>query len=112
MPNKASTEEVQQMEVEDAIQMRINEMRQLLSQMGDFETAAEVGVIDQGELRERRARKATYTRVLALAESGEAVSDDDVAAILDEERVKAEEPTAAEQMRGDLDFALMLLGEE
>lgn len=34
------------MEAEDANQARINEMRQLLSQMGDFETAAEVGVID------------------------------------------------------------------
>lgn len=100
------------MEAQDAIQARINEMNQLLSQMGDFETAAEVGVIDQGELRDRRARKATYMRVLALAESGEEVSDDDVAAILDEERIKAEEPTPTEQMRGDLDFALMLLGEE
>ena len=100
------------MEAEDANQARINEMRQLLSQMGDFETAAEVGVINQGELRERRAQKATYMRVLALSESGEEVSDDEIASILDEERIKAEEPTATEQMRGDIDFALMLLGEE
>ena len=112
MPKENMTEGVQQMEAQDAVQTHANEMKQLLSQMGDFETAAEVGVIDQGELRERRARKATYMRVLALAESGEEVSDDDVAAILDEERVKAEEPTAAEQLRGDIDFALMLLGEE
>lgn len=112
MPKVKAVEGDQQMEAQDAIQARINEMNQLLSQMGDFETAAEVGVIDQGELRDRRARKATYMRVLALAESGEEVSGDDVAAILDEERIKAEEPTPTEQMRGDLDFALMLLGEE
>lgn len=112
MPKVKAVEGDQQMEAQDAIQARINEMNQLLSQMGDFETAAEVGVIDQGELRDRRARKATYMRVLALAESGEEVSDDDVAAILDEECIKAEEPTPTEQMRGDLDFALMLLGEE
>lgn len=112
MPDKNTTEGVQQVEAQDALQARINEMKQLLSQMGDFETAAEVGVINQGELRELRARKATYTRVLALAESGEEVSDDDVAAILDEERIKAEDPTITEQLRGDLDFALMLLGEE
>lgn len=112
MPKVKAVEGDQQMEAQDAIQARINEMNQLLSQMGDFETAAEVGVIDQGELRDRRAHKATYMRVLALAESGEEVSDDDVAAILDEERIKAEEPTPTEQMRGDLDFALMLLGEE
>lgn len=112
MPKVKAVEGDQQMEAQDAIQARINEMNQLLSQMGDFETAAEVGVIGQGELRDRRARKATYMRVLALAESGEEVSDDDVAAILDEERIKAEEPTPTEQMRGDLDFALMLLGEE
>ena len=109
MPKVKAVEGDQQMEAQDAIQARINEMNQLVSQMGDFETAAEVGVIDQGELRDRRARKATYMRVLALAEE---VSDDDVAAILDEERIKAEEPTPTEQMRGDLDFALMLLGEE
>lgn len=109
MPNTNTAEADQQT---DAIQGRINEMKQLLSQMGDFETAAEVGVISQGELREMRARKATYTRVLALSEGGEEVSDEGVATILDEERVKAEEPTAAEQMRGDIDFALMLLGEE
>lgn len=106
------TEGDQQMEVQDAIQDRVNEMKQLLSQMGDFETAAEVGVINQGELREKRARKATYTRVLALSEAGDEVSDAEVAAILDEERIKAEEPTATEQLRGDVDFALMLLGEE
>lgn len=112
MTTAKTVEGDQQMEAQDAIQARINEMKQLLSQMGDFETAAEVGVIDQGELRERRARKATYMRVLALSENGEEVADDDVAAIFDEERVKAEEPTVAEQMRGDIDFALMLLGEE
>lgn len=112
MPDESMTEGVQQSEAQESSQTRINEMKQLLSQMGDFETAAEVGVINQGELRESRARKATYMRVIALAESGEEVSDDDVAAILEEERVKAEEPTATEQMRGDIDFALMLLGEE
>lgn len=112
MPDESMTEDVQHAEAQEANQSRINEMKQLLSQMGDFETAAEVGVINQGELRENRARKATYMRVLALAESGEEVSDDDVAVILEEERAKAEEPTATEQMRGDIDFALMLLGEE
>lgn len=112
MPDESMMEDVQQAEAQEANQSRINEMKQLLSQMGDFETAAEVGVINQGELRENRARKATYMRVLALAESGEEVSDDDVAVILEEERVKAEEPTVTEQMRGDIDFALMLLGEE
>lgn len=112
MPDESMTEDVQQAEAQEANQSRINEMEQLLSQMGDFETAAEVGVINQGELRENRACKATYMRVLALAESGEEVSDDDVAVILEEERVKAEEPTVTEQMRGDIDFALMLLGEE
>lgn len=112
MPDESMTEDVQQAEAQEANQSRINEMKQLLSQMGDFETAAEVGVIDQGELRENRARKATYMRVLSIAESGEEVSDDDVAAILEEERAKAEEPTVTEQLRGDIDFALMLLGEE
>ncbi len=93
----------------DDTQAEVNALKNLLEQLGDPETAHAVGIIDDEEYAEQRARQLAYTSAIASLEAGETV---DMEALLDEMREVAAQPTQEEINAANIDYLLMIGGEE
>lgn len=89
-----------------------NEMRNLLGQIGDVDAKHAAGLIDDDERIELNARRMAYLTVLAKNEAGEVVTDEDLAAILDDARTEAAKPTQEEVNAADIAYLMMIGGEE
>lgn len=91
----------------DGTQAEVNALRNLLSQIGDPDAAHEAGTIDDDAYTEARARKLAYTAALAAYGNGETP---DVAALLDQMREQAAQPTQTDQNTANIDYLLMTVG--
>lgn len=96
----------------DAMTSRMNEARNLIEQYRDCAALYEAGAITEEEYYERKGKLTACLRVVEALEKGEEVTDEKFAEMIAEETAKAAEPSVIEQLRADVDFALMLGGEE
>lgn len=94
------------------LQTRINEMTNLIEQIGDVDAKHDAGILTDEQRIEQKARKRTFIKVLASAQDGEYIDDKAMGSILDEMREAAAAPTQEEINKDDIAYALMLLGEE
>ena len=101
------TEETRPDTVDDGTQAEVNALRNLLSQLGDPDTAHEAGVIDDDLHIEQKAKKMAYTAALAAHDRGETP---DVPALLGQMREQASKPTQTERNTADIDYLLMTVG--
>ena len=101
------TEEKRPDTVDDDTQAEVNALRNLLSQLGDPDTAHEAGVIDDDLHIEQKAKKMAYTAALAAYDRGETP---DVPALLGQMREQASKPTQTEQNTANIDYLLMTVG--
>lgn len=94
------------------LQTRINEMTNLIEQIGDVDAKYDAGILTDEQRIEQKARKCTFIKVLAAAQDGEYIDDKAMGSILDEMREAAAAPTQEEINKDDIAYALMLLGKE
>lgn len=94
------------------LQTRINEMTNLIEQIGDVDAKYDAGILTDEQRIEQKARKRTFIKVLAAAQDSEYIDDKAMGSILDEMREAAAAPTQEEINKDDIAYALMLLGEE
>lgn len=99
------------MEEMNARESRMNEARNILEQTRDCDAAHEAGAITDEEFYEAKGKRNACLRVIAELEAGGEVTDEDFLAVIAEETEKAAQPTELEQLRADVDYALMLGGE-
>lgn len=101
-------EEVKRPEdMQDATQSEVNALRNLLAQVGDPDAAHEAGTIDDDAYVEQKARKLAYTAALAAYANGEVP---DVAALLEQMREQASQPTQTETNTANIDYLMMTVG--
>ena len=94
-------------EIQDGTLAEVNALHNLLSQIGDPDTAHDAGVIDDNQYVERKARKLAYTSALAAYASGEVP---DLPALLDQMREQASQPTQTETNTANIDYLMMAVG--
>lgn len=99
-------------ETNNQITAQENEMRNLLGQIGDVDAKRAASLIDDDERIELNARRMAYLTVLAKNEAGEVVTDEGLAAILDDARTEAAKPTQEEVNAADIAYLMMIGGEE
>lgn len=99
-------------ETSNQLEAQRNEMRILLSQVGDPAAKRAAGLIDGAERIELEARRRAYLVVSARNEAGEVVGVADFDALLAEKRLEAAMPTQEEQNAADIAYLLMMGGEE
>ena len=99
------------MEATGLADLRIIEMEGLIGHIGDIEAKFAAGVIDAEERLELEARKRAFTKVIALAESGEYIDDPALGEILSDMRAAAAAPTQEEINAANIDYLMMVGGE-
>ncbi len=90
-------------------QAEINGLKNLLGQIGDPVAKHTAGTITDEEFAEERARQLAYTAAIASLEAGDSV---DMAALLDDMRDLVAQPTQEEINAANIDYLLMIGGEE
>lgn len=93
------------------LQTRINEMTNLVEQIGDVDAKHAAGVLTDEQRIEQKARKRTFIKVLAAAQNGEYIDDKGMGAILDEMREQAAAPSQEEINAANIDYLMMVGGE-
>lgn len=93
------------------LQTRINEMSNLIEQIGDVDAKYDAGILTDEQRIEQKARKRTFIKVLAAAQDGEYLDDTAMGAILDEMREQAAAPTLEEINAANIDYLMMVGGE-
>lgn len=93
------------------LQTRINEMSNLIEQIGDVDAKYDAGILTDEQRIEQKARKRTFIKVLAAAQDGEYLDDTTMGAILDEMREQAAAPTLEEINAANIDYLMMVGGE-
>ena len=93
------------------LQTRINEMSNLIEQIGDVDAKYDAGILTDEQRIEQKARKRTFIKVLADAQDGEYIDDTAMGAILDEMREQAAAPTLEEINAANIDYLMMVGGE-
>lgn len=93
------------------LQTRINEMTNLIEQIGDVDAKHAAGVLTDEQRIEQKARKRTFIKVLAAAQDGEYIDDKAMGAILDEMREQAAAPSLEEINAANIDYLMMVGGE-
>lgn len=93
----------------DDNQAEINALKNLLEQIGDPVAAHAAGIIDDEGFSEQRARQLAYTSAIASLEAGETV---DMETLLEEMRDVVAQPTQEEINAANIDYLLMIGGEE
>lgn len=99
------------MDTNEAMEARKRECENLVLQFRDAQAMHEKGAISDEDYYERYGKYNASLRVLALLELGNEVTDEGFAQIVAEEIEAAQEPTTLELLRADVDYALMLGGE-
>lgn len=99
------------MEEMEKITSRINEARNVIEDTRDAQAQYAAGVIDFETYCEKQGKYLAALRVLAKAEAGEAVTDEEFVAIIAEATEEAALPTQEEQNTADIAFLLMMGGE-
>ena len=90
-------------------QVLINTYKLLLAQIGDPSAKHAAGAIDEEEFAEQRARQLAYTSAITSLEAGESV---DMGALLEEMREVVARPTQEQINAANIDYLLMIGGEE
>lgn len=93
------------------LQTRINEMSNLIEQIGDVDAKYDAGILTDEQRIEQKARKRTFIKVLAAAQDSEYIDDTAMGAILDEMREQAAAPTLEEINAANIDYLMMVGGE-
>jgi hypothetical protein len=93
------------------LQTRINEMTNLIEQIGDVDAKYDAGILTDEQRIEQKARKRTFIKVLAAAQDGEYIDDKAMGAILDEMREQAAAPSLEEINAANIDYLMMVGGE-
>lgn len=93
------------------LQTRINEMSNLIEQIGDVDAKYDAGILTDEQRIEQKARKRTFIKVLAAAQDGKYLDDTAMGAILDEMREQAAAPTLEEINAANIDYLMMVGGE-
>lgn len=99
-------------EMNNALTSQTNEMRNLLEQVGDPDAKFAAGIIDAEERIALNGRRLGCLVVLARNEAGEAVPEAEVEQIMAEQAEVAAQPTQEEINTANIDFLLMMGGEE
>lgn len=99
-------------EMNNAITAQTNEMRNLLEQIGDTSAKHAAGIIDGAQRIELNGRRLGCLVVIARNEAGELVSEAEVEQIMAEQAEAAALPTQEEINAANIDFLLMMGGEE
>lgn len=99
-------------EMTDMITSRINEARNVIADTRDAKAQYAAGVIDFEAYCEKQGKHLAALRVLAKAEAGEAVTDEEFVAMIAEATEEAALPTQEEVNAANIDFLLMMGGEE
>lgn len=99
------------MEEMEKITSRINEARNVIEDTRDAQAQYTAGVIDFETYCEKQGKYLAALRVLAKAEAGEAVTDEEFVAMIAEATEEAALPTQEEQNTADIAFLLMMGGE-
>lgn len=94
---------------EDAIQTEINGLKNLLGQIGDPVAKHAAGTIGDEEFAELRARQLAFTAAVDGLSKGEEVS---VESLLEQMRDVVAQPTQEEINAANIDYLLMLGGDE
>ena len=97
------------MDISDEIQSEINALKNLLGQIGDLATKHSAGTIDDDEYAEEQARKLAFTAAIDSLEKGDEVS---MEALLEQMREVVAQPTQEEINAANIDYLLMIGGEE
>lgn len=97
------------MDESQEIQSEINGLNNLLGQMGDLAAKHSAGTITDEEYAEQRARQLAYTAAISQLEAGESV---DMEALLDDMRELVAQPTQEEINAANIDYLLMIGGDE
>lgn len=97
------------MEEEARTLSEINGLRNLLGQIGDPVAMRAAGTIDDAEYAERRARQLAFVAAISKLEAGQTV---DMDALLTEMREVVSQPTQEEINAANIDYLLMIGGEE
>ncbi|WP_276926600.1 MULTISPECIES: hypothetical protein [Coriobacteriia] len=93
------------------LQTRINEMTNLIEQIGDVDAKYDAGILTDEQRIEQKARKRTFIKVLAAAQDGEYIDDKAMGAILDDMREQAAAPSLEEINAANIDYLMMVGGE-
>ena len=94
-------------ELRDGTLAEVNALRDLLSQIGDPDAAHDAGVIADDADVERQARQRSDTSALAAYAPGEGP---ELAALLEQMREQASQPTQTETNTANIDYLLMTVG--
>ena len=100
------------MEETDGLTGRINEFTNLLEQLGDIEAKRRAGLLDDEAYAEQKAKQLAYISALETLAAGEEVDDEAFAEILEEMEAVVAEPTQEEINAANIDYLLMIGGEE
>lgn len=99
-------------EMTDMITSRINEARNVIADTRDAKAQYAAGTIGFEAYCEKQGKYLAALRVLAKAEAGEAVTDEEFVAMIAEATEEAALPTQEEQNAADIAYLLMIGGEE
>ena len=91
---------------------KINEYTNLLGQLGDIDAKRAAGVLSDEDYIEAKARKLAYLAALDRLAAGELVDDEAFEGILEDMRLVASEPTQEEINAANIDYLMMIGGEE
>lgn len=100
------------MDEDNAIQSRTNELKDLLSQIGDIDALHAAGVLDDDAYIEQKAKRQTYAVALTKLSDGDYVDEDALEGILAEQRGIAAQPSQAEVAMAEIDYLKMVGGVE
>lgn len=100
------------MDENNKIESRANECRNIIEQTRDIEAAHAAQAMTEEEFVEAKGRRIACLRALAKCEQGEAVTDEEFAQMIEEAVVEAAEPSQIEINAANIDFLLMMGGEE
>lgn len=94
------------------ITSRINEARNVIADTRDAKAQYAAGVIDFAAYCEKQGKNLAALRVLSKAEAGEAVTDEEFVTMIAEATEEAAQPTQEEVNAANIDYLLMIGGEE
>lgn len=100
------------MDTNELMEARKRECENLVSQFRDAQAMHDKGAISDDEFYDRYGRYNASLRVLAMLDEGTEVTDEEFAQIIAEEIEAAQEPSVLELLRADVDYALMMGGED
>ena len=90
----------------------LNGCRNIVEQFRDAEAMHASGAISDEEFYERQGRKNASLRVIAAIEGGSAVTEEEFLQMVEDAIEEAAQPSEAELLRADVDYLLMIGGDQ